>query len=148
MSTEIDERVKDYSRLPSGICIIKSFQDEGLEDEMKRKHCLFIWENLYFLVEIVLWTILQEILLVSNMTMYSIEILIRFISHSIHWDELYEAGLIGKNLLQGGNDYKDGGIFHGLFLALKKYCSTLVKYGIMAEHKISIELTVFFKKIR
>ena len=37
-----------------------------------------------------------------------------------HWDELDKSGLVGKNLLQGKNDYKDGGIFYGLFLAPKK----------------------------
>ena len=28
-----------------------------------------------------------------------------------HWNKLESAGLVGKNLLQGKNDYKDGGIF-------------------------------------
>ena len=37
-----------------------------------------------------------------------------------HWDKLHKAGLVGKGLLQGKNDYKDGGIFYGLFLAPKK----------------------------
>ena len=37
-----------------------------------------------------------------------------------HWDKLDKSGLVGKNLLQGKNDYKDGGIFYGLFLAPKK----------------------------
>ena len=41
-----------------------------------------------------------------------------------------------KNLLQGKNDYKDGGIFYGLFLAPKiKYCLTINKYGVIDEHK-------------
>ena len=53
-----------------------------------------------------------------------------------HWDKLDKAGLVRKNLLQGKNDYKDGGIFYGLFLAPKiKYCQTLNKYGVLDEHK-------------
>ena len=53
-----------------------------------------------------------------------------------HWDELDKAGLVGKNLLQGMNDYKDGGIFYGLFLAPKiKYCLTINKHGVIDEHK-------------
>ena len=28
-----------------------------------------------------------------------------------HWDKVEKAGLFGKNLLQGKNDYKDGGSF-------------------------------------
>ena len=27
---------------------------------------------------------------------------------NIHWDNLYKAGLVGKNRLQGKNNYKDG----------------------------------------
>ena len=36
-----------------------------------------------------------------------------------HWDKLDKGGLVGKKLLQGKNDRKDGGIFYGLFLAPK-----------------------------
>ena len=40
-----------------------------------------------------------------------------------HWEKLDKVGLVGKNLLQGKNDYKDGGFWFGLFLAPKiKYC--------------------------
>ena len=53
-----------------------------------------------------------------------------------HWDKLDKAGLVGKGLLQGKNDYKDGGIFYGLFLAPKmKYCLTINEYGVINEHK-------------
>ena len=36
-----------------------------------------------------------------------------------HWDKLDRAGLVGKILLQGKNNYKDCGIFYGLFLGPK-----------------------------
>ena len=36
------------------------------------------------------------------------------------WEKLNKVGLVGKNLLQGKNDYKSGGIFYGLFLGPKK----------------------------
>ena len=53
-----------------------------------------------------------------------------------HWDKLQKAELVGKNLLQGKNDYKDGGMFYGLFLAPKiKYCLTINKYGVIDDHK-------------
>ena len=53
-----------------------------------------------------------------------------------HWDKLDKAGLFGKGLLQGKNDYKDGGRFYGLFLAPKiKYCLTINKYSVIDEHK-------------
>ena len=45
-----------------------------------------------------------------------------------HWEKLHKAGLVGKHLLQGKNDYKDGGTFCGLFLARKiKSCLTINK---------------------
>ena len=52
-----------------------------------------------------------------------------------HRDKVDKAGLVGKGLLQGTNDYKDGGIFYGLFLAPKKNCLTINKYGVIDEHK-------------
>ena len=53
-----------------------------------------------------------------------------------HWDKIDKAGLNGKNLLQGKNDYKDGGIFYGLFLIQKKiYCLTIINFGVIDEHK-------------
>ena len=36
-----------------------------------------------------------------------------------HWDKLDKARLVGKNLLQVKNDYKDGGLFYALFLSPK-----------------------------
>ena len=53
-----------------------------------------------------------------------------------HWDKLDKAGLVGEKLLQGKNDYRDGGVFYGLFLAPKtKNCLTVIKYGVIDEHK-------------
>ena len=53
-----------------------------------------------------------------------------------HWDKLDREGLAGKNLLQGKNDYKDGGIFYALFLAPKiKYCLIINNYGVIDEKK-------------
>ena len=47
-----------------------------------------------------------------------------------------KAGLVGKNLLQGKNDYTDGSFFYGLFLAPKiKYCLIIKIYGVVPEHK-------------
>ena len=49
---------------------------------------------------------------------------------------LDEAKLVGKDLCQGKNDYKSGGIFYGLFLAPKiKDCSTINEFGTIEEHK-------------
>ena len=53
-----------------------------------------------------------------------------------HWHKIDKADSVGKKLLQGKNDYKDGGIFYGLFLASKiKYCLTINKPDSIDEHK-------------
>ena len=47
-----------------------------------------------------------------------------------------KAGLLGKKILQGKNEYKNGGIFYGIFLATKmKCCSTIKKHGVIDEQK-------------
>ena len=52
-----------------------------------------------------------------------------------HWDVLDKANLVGKNLCQGKNDYKTGGIFYGFFLAPKiKYVLTIDDYRIIQQH--------------
>ena len=53
-----------------------------------------------------------------------------------HWEKIDKAGLVGKSLLEGKIDYKDGCIFYALFLAPKiKYCLTTKNYGVIDEHK-------------
>ena len=48
---------------------------------------------------------------------------------------LDKANLLGKNLCQGKNDYKTGGIFYALFLAPKiKNCLTINDLGIIEQH--------------
>ena len=42
-----------------------------------------------------------------------------------YWDVLVRAGLVGENLCQGEDGYNNVGIFYGLFLAPKNYCSTI-----------------------
>ena len=53
-----------------------------------------------------------------------------------HWEYLDKVGLVGEALLQGKNNYEDGGIFYGLFLAPKiKYCLTINELGVIEKHK-------------
>ena len=43
---------------------------------------------------------------------------------------------MAKKILQSKNDFKDGRIFYGFFLAPKiKYCLIINKYGVIDEHK-------------
>ena len=121
MMTEYDEIVLDYRKLTYGSYIVKMKDDEGLQDEVKKVNTLPL--------QLAVFTL-------SN----SKRIMINFIHandgfytndfyytdtdslyiESKHWDKLNKGGLVGKNFLQGKNDYGDGGVFYGLFLALKK----------------------------
>ena len=52
--------------------------------------------------------------------------------------KMKKTGLVGKALLQSRKDYKDGGMFYGLFVAPKiENCLTINKYGVIDEHKTS-----------
>ena len=54
------------------------------------------------------------------------------------WNVSDKANLVGKNLCQGKNDYKTGGIFYGLFLAPKiKSCITNNELGIIEQQMTS-----------
>ena len=53
-----------------------------------------------------------------------------------YWDVLDKTSSVGEGLCQGKNDYKRGGVFYGLSLALKiKYRLTIGKYDIAQELK-------------
>ena len=137
MCTEYDERVKDYWKLSHGNYIVKMVQDEGLEDQVKKLNTMPLHLGAFVLSNS--RRIMNNFIHANN----------RFYTNDIyygdtdslyfenkHWDKLDKAGLIGKGLLQGKNDYKFGGIFYALFLAPKiKYCLAISKYGFIDEHK-------------
>ncbi|ESP02059.1 hypothetical protein LOTGIDRAFT_157200 [Lottia gigantea] len=56
---------------------------------------------------------------------------------SSNWDKLYEGGLVSENdYCKGKNDYGDGGIIFGLYLAPKvKYNIILTSDGVLKEKK-------------
>ena len=137
MQTKYDERVLDYQKIDHGYYIVKMKDDEGLEDEIKKANTLPLQLAVF---------ILSNSKRIMNNFIHAID---GFYSNDVyytdtdslyienkHWDKLQRAGLIGKNLLQGKNDYKDGGIFYGFFLAPNiEYCLSINKYGVIDEHK-------------
>ena len=137
MQTEYDERVLDYQRIKYGKYIVKMKDDEGLEDEVKKANTLPLQLAVF---------VLSNSKRITNNFIHAID---GFYSNDVyytdidsllienkHWDKLNKAGLVGENSLQGKNDYKDGGIFYGLFLAPKiKFCLTIYKYTVPDEHK-------------
>ena len=135
--TEYDERILDYQKNNYGNYIVKMKNDEGLQDEVKKVNTLPLHLAVF---------ILSNSKRIMNKFIHAID---GFYTNDVyytdtdslyiknkHWEKLDKAGLFGKNLLEGKNDYKDGSIFYGLFLSTKiKYCLTINKYGVIDEHK-------------
>ena len=137
MMSGYDERVLDYQKVNHGIYIVKLKDNEGLEDEVKKVNTLPLQLAVFMLSNSkrIMNNFIHAIDGFYTNDVYYTDIDSLYIE-SKHWEKLNEAGLIGKNLLQGKNDYKDGGTFYGLFLAPKiKYCLTMIKFGVIDEHK-------------
>ena len=110
--------MEDFWKIFHGNSFVKMIEDKGLEDEVKKLNTMALHLGAFVL---------------SN----SKRIMINFV-HAINgiytidfyytdtdslsfetkrWANLDKARLVGKNVSQGKNDYKNGGIFYGLFLA-------------------------------
>ena len=149
MQTEYDERVKDFWKISGINYIVKMIDDKGLEDEVKKISTTplhlgsFVLSNSKRIMNNFIHAIngfyTNDVYYTDTEAIYI---------ESKHWNKLEKAGLVGKGLLQGKNDYKDGGIFYGLFLAPKiKYCLTINKYGVIDEHKTSKGFTNVFDNL-
>ena len=143
MQTEYDERVEDYWKISGINYIVKMIDDKGLEDEVKKLNTMPLHLGAFVLSNSkrIMNNFIHAINGFYTNDVYYTDTDSLYIENK-HWDKLDKAGLVGKNLLQGKNDYKDGGIFYGLFLAPKtKYCLTIKKYGVIDEHKTFKGLT-------
>ena len=136
METEYDENVLDYWKLPNGNYIVKLKKDDGLEGDNDVKNTLpshlgaFILSNSKRIMN----NFIREINGFYNNSIYYGDTDSLYIEKK-YWDVLDKAILVGKNLCQGKNEYKTGGIFYGLFLAPKiKYCLTINELGIIQQH--------------
>ena len=136
MQTEYDERVKDYWKISCINYIVKMIDDVGLEDEVKKLNTMPLHLGAFVLSNSkrIMNNIIHAISGFYTNDVYYTDTDSLYIENK-HWDKLEKTSLVGKNLLQGKNDYEDGGIFYGLFLAPKKYCLTINKYGVIDEHK-------------
>ena len=137
MQTEYDERVKDYWKISVINYIGKMIDDAGLEDEVKKLNTMPLHLGAFVLSNSkrIMNNFIHAINGFYTNDVYYTDTDSLYIENK-HWDKLEKAGLVGKELLQGKNDYKGGGIFYALFLAPKiKYCLTINKYGVLDEHK-------------
>ena len=133
--TEYDENVLGYWKLPNGNYIVKLKKDDGLEGDNDVKNTLpshlgaFILSN----SKRILNNFIREINGFYNNTIYYTDTDSLYIEKKF-LDVLDKANLVGKNLCQGKNDYKTGGIFYGVFLAPKiKYVLTIDDFGIIQQ---------------
>ena len=137
MMSEYDERVKDYSRISHGNFFVEMIDDKGREDEVKKINSMplhlgaFVSSNSKRIMNNFIHAIngfyINDLYYEDTESMYI---------ENKHWGKLHKSGLVGENLLQGKNDFKDGGSFYGLFLAPKvKFCLTIIKFGVTDEHK-------------
>ena len=149
MQTEYDERGKDYWKISNINYIVKMIDDAGLEDEIKKINTMPLHLGAFVLSNSkrIMNNFIHAIDGFYTNDVYYTDTDSLYIGNK-HWNRLEKAGLVGKNLLQGKNDYKDGGIFYGLFLAPKiKYCLTINKYGVIDEHKTFKGFTNFSDKL-
>ena len=137
MQTEYNERVKDYWKISGINYIVKMVDDAGLEDEVKKLKNMPLHLGAFVLSNSkrIMNNFIHAIDGFYTNDVYYTDTDSLYIENK-HWDKLDKAGLVGKKLLQGENDYGNGGIFYGLFLAPKiKYCLTINKHGVIDEHK-------------
>ena len=135
--SEYDEPVKAYWRMSHGNYVGKMIDDKGLEDEVKKLNNMPLHLEAFVLSNIkrIMNSFIHAINGFNTIDVYYTDTESLYIENK-HCDKLDKAGLVGKTLMQGKNDYKDRGIFYGLFLAPKiKYCLTLNKYGVIDEHR-------------
>ena len=133
--TEYDERFLDYQRINYGIYIVRMTDDDGSEDHVKSNTMplqmgTFVLanskRNMKNFIHAINGFYINDVQYTDTASLYI---------ENKHWDKLDKAGLVGKNRLQGGNDYKESGIWYGLFSSEKKYCLTINNFCIVDEHK-------------
>ena len=117
MMTEYDERVIDYWKTSGIIYIVEKIDDAGLEDEVKKLNTKPLDIGSFVLInsKIIMNNFIHAIDGFHTNDVYYTDTDSLYIENK-HWEKLDKAGLFGKNLLQGKNDYKSGGVFYGLFL--------------------------------
>ena len=145
MQTEYDERVKDYWKISNINYIVKMIDDKGLEDEIKKINTMPLHLGAFVLSNSkrIMNNFIHAIDGFYTNNVYYTDTDSLYIENK-HWDKLERAGLVGKELLQGKNDYKEGGVFNGLFLAPKiKYCLIINKYGVISEKRLLKVLKTF-----
>ena len=108
MRTEYDERVKNYWKMSLGNYIFKMIDGKALEDDFKKLITMSLHLGAFVLSNS---KRIMTIFIHANNGFYTNDVYYGDTDSSYiqnkHWHKLGEAVLVGKNLLQGKNDYKD-----------------------------------------
>ena len=112
MMSEYDERVKDYWNIFHGMYIVKMIDDGWLEDEVKKLNTMPLHLGAFVLSNSkrIMIKFIHAFDGFYTNDLYSEDTDSMYIENK-HCDKVDKAGLVGKNLLQGKIDYKDGGTF-------------------------------------
>ena len=112
MMSEYDERVKGYWKISGVNFYVKMIDDAGLEDEVKKLNTMplhlgaFVLSNSKRIMNSLIYAIIgfytNDVYYTDTDSLYI---------ENKHWDKLDKAELVGESLLQGKNDFEDGGFF-------------------------------------
>ena len=124
METEYDDNLLDYWKLPNGNYFVKMKKDDGLDDDCDIKNTLPAVLGAFILSKNkrIMINFIREVNGFYNKRIYYGDTDSLYLEKKF-WDVLDKANSVGEDFWQAKNDYKTGGIFYGLYLALKiKYC--------------------------
>ena len=112
MQTEHDERIKDFGKISNINCVVKMVDEAGLEDEVKKLNTMPLHLGAFVLLNSkrIMNNFIQALNGFHTNDEYYTNADSLYIENK-HWDKLDEAELVGKGLIQGKIDYKDGGIW-------------------------------------
>ena len=121
MMTEYDERVLDFQKNKYGNYIVKMKDDEGLQDEVKKVNTMPLHLGAFVLSnsERIMNNFTHALDGFNSNDVYYTDADSVYIENK-HWDKLNNAGLVGRNRLQGKMIIKAVAFFMGCFWLRKK----------------------------
>ena len=117
---EYDKRVLDYQKIKYGNYIVEMKEDEVLQDEVKKVNAmpLHLGASVLSNSKRIMNNFIHAIDGFYSSDVYYTDTDSLYIENK-YWNKLDKAGLVGKNRLQGKNDYKEVGFWYALFVAPK-----------------------------
>ena len=116
MMSEYDETVKYFWKVSGINYIVKTIDDAGLEDEVKKLNIMPLHLGAFVLSNSkrIMNNFIHAINGFQTNDVYYTDTDSLYIENK-HCNKLDNAGLVRKGLIQGKNDFQDGSIFYALF---------------------------------